>query len=53
VVVSGGRGSFNSDSLKKTRHADKEKRKKKGRSWTEDEHKYVKDFPSILYISKI
>jgi hypothetical protein len=52
--MSGGRGSSDSDSSKKTRHADKEKRKKKkGRSWTEDEHKYVKDFPSILYRSKI
>jgi hypothetical protein len=55
LVVNGGRGSSYSDSSKKTRHADKEKRKKKkkGRSWTEDEHKYVKDFPSILYRSKI
>jgi hypothetical protein len=54
LVVSGGRGSSDSDSSKKTRHADKEKRKKKkGRSWTEDEHKYVKNFLSILYRSKI
>ncbi|KAK2458855.1 hypothetical protein P8452_05372 [Trifolium repens] len=33
------RGSSDSDSSNKTRHADKEKKKmKKGRSWTEDEH---------------
>ncbi|KAK2458851.1 putative R1/2-type MYB transcription factor [Trifolium repens] len=39
LVLSGGSGSSDSDSSKKTRH-DKEKRKtKKGRPWTEDEHR--------------
>jgi hypothetical protein len=48
LVVSGGSGSSDSDSSNKTRHADKEKKKmKKGRSWTEDEHVYVKKITSI------
>jgi hypothetical protein len=47
LVLSGGSGSSDSDSSKKTRH-DKEKRKtKKGRPWTEDEHRYVNDFSSV------